>query len=193
MKEKEVQKKPEFVYPKKPKRDETKDASYKKSYVLCNLKQINLGQESKKVQQYAIHYEPIIADDNYPLKRKVIRSIKKDLSGYFEKFAQAGDTIFVFSKDPQEKVSLETTVDDVLYKVTFDRTSNFVNCRNINSKTRDNIKIKSFLESVIKNIFMANNHMVRFDDRSFYDYKEATPFGKGGAKIWSGPKSNNKQ
>ena len=186
MKEKEVQKKPEFVYPKKPKRDETKDASYKKSYVLCNLKQINLGQESKKVQQYAIHYEPIIADDNYPLKRKVIRSIKKDLSGYFEKFAQAGDTIFVFSKDPQEKVSLETTVDDVLYKVTFDRTSNFVNCRNINSKTRDNIKIKSFLESVIKNIFMANNHMVRFDDRSFYDYKEATPFGKSGAKIWSG-------
>ena len=186
MKEKEVQKKPEFVYPKKPKRDETKDASYKKSYVLCNLKQINLGQESKKVQQYAIHYEPIIADDNYPLKRKIIRSIKKDLSKYFEKFAQAGDTIFVFSKDPQEKVSLETTVDDVLYKVTFDRTSNFVNCRNINSKTRDNIKIKSFLESVIKNIFMANNHMVRFDDRSFYDYKEATPFGKGGAKIWSG-------
>ena len=120
--------KTEFKYPKKPKRDQTKDSSYKKTNVLCNLKQINLGEENKKVQQYAIHYEPIIADDNYPLKRKIIRQLRKDLTGNFEKYAQAGDTIFVFAKDPKEKVSLETTVDDVLYKVTFDRTSNSVNC-----------------------------------------------------------------
>ena len=65
--------KSEFKYPKKPKRDQTKDSSYRKTKVLCNLKQINLGEENKKVQQYAIHYEPIIADDNYPLKRKIIR------------------------------------------------------------------------------------------------------------------------
>ena len=176
----------EFVYPKKPNRDLTKDSSCKKITVLCNLKQINLGEENKKVQQYAIHYEPIIADDNYPLKRKIIRQLRKDLSGNFEKFAQAGDTIFVFAKDPKEKVSLETTVDDILYKVTFDRTSNSVNCRNINTKTRDNIKVKSFIESVIKNIFMANNHIVRFDDRSFYDYNNPASFGRSGAKIWSG-------
>ena len=178
--------KTEFKYPKKPKRDQTKDSSYKKTNVLCNLKQINLGEENKKVQQYAIHYEPIIADDNYPLKRKIIRQLRKDLTGNFEKYAQAGDTIFVFAKDPKEKVSLETTVDDVLYKVTFDRTSNSVNCRNINTKTRDNIKVKSFIESVIKNIFMSNNHIVRFDDRSFYDYYNPSSFGKSGAKIWSG-------
>ena len=178
--------KEEIVYPKRPKRDKDKDSTYKTINVICNFKQITLGEENKKVQQYAIHYEPIIADDNYPLKRKIIRQIRKDLTGEFEKFAQAGDTIFVFAKNPKEKVSLETKIDDVLYKVTFDRTSNSVNCRNINKKTKDNIKVKSFLESVIKNIFMANNHMVRFDDRSFYDYQNSTSFGKSGAKIWSG-------
>ena len=114
--------KPEFKYPPKPKRDSAKDSIWRKTHVLCNLKQINLGEEKKQVQQYAIHYEPIIADDNYPLKRKIIRQIRKDLNGYFEKFAQAGDTIFVFSKDPQEKVSIETTIDNNLYKVTFFRT-----------------------------------------------------------------------
>ena len=180
------EKKIEFVYPKKPNRDHVKDSSYRKSKVLCNLRQIDLGIENRKVLQYAIHYEPIISDDNYPLKRKIIRQIRKDLSGYFDKFAQAGDTIFVFTKDPQEKVSVETKIEDTLYKVTFDKTPNSINCRNINTKTKDNIKIKSFLESLIKNIFMANNHMVRFDDRSFYNYHDSNSLGKSGAKIWNG-------
>ena len=176
----------EIVYPKRPNRDSNRDHQYKKTKVICNLRYINLGLESKQVQQYAIHYEPVIAEDNYPLKRKIIRQLSTDLKGYFEKYAQAGDTIFVFSKDPQEKVSLETTIDNVLYKVTFDRSSNKVNCRNINKKTRDNIKIKSFIENIIKNIFMANNHMVRFDNRSFFDYNNSTPLGNTGSKIWSG-------
>ena len=176
----------EIVYPKRPNRDSNRDHQYKKTRVICNLRYINLGLESKQVQQYAIHYEPVIAEDNYPLKRKIIRQLSTDLKGYFEKYAQAGDTIFVFSKDPQEKVSLETTIDNVLYKVTFDRSSNKVNCRNINKKTRDNIKIKSFIENIIKNIFMANNHMVRFDNRSFFDYNNSTPLGNTGSKIWSG-------
>ena len=176
----------ELIYPKKPKRDVQKDSSYKKTKVICNLKQITLGGGNKKVQQYAIHFEPIISDDNYPLKRKIIKNLRKDLQGKFEKYAQAGDTIFVFTKDPEEKVTMEYKLDDILYKVTFEKTSNEVNCRNINSRTRDNFKVKSFIESVIKNIFMANNHIVRFDDRSFYDYKNPVEFGSSRAKIWSG-------
>ena len=174
-----------IVYPKRPNRDLNRDKVYRKSRVICNLKPINLGEENKQVQQYAIHYEPIIAEDNYPLKRKIIKQLSEDLKGYFERYAQAGDTIFVFSKNAQEKVSLETKIDDVLYKVTFDRTSNKVNCRNINKKTIDNIKIKSFIENIIKNIFMANNHMVRFDTGSFFDYKDTSPIGNN-SKMWSG-------
>ena len=163
----------EIIYPKRPNRDMNRENKYRKSRVICNLRQLNLGEESKQVQQYAIHYEPIIAEDNYPLKRKIIRQLTADLKGYFERYVQAGDTIFVFSKDAKEKVSLETKIDEVLYKVTFDKTANKVNCRNINKKTRDNIKIKSFIENIIKNIFMANDHMVRFDNGAFFDYNSA--------------------
>ena len=176
----------EIIYPKRPNRDMNRENKYRKSRVICNLRQLNLGEESKQVQQYAIHYEPIIAEDNYPLKRKIIRQLTADLKGYFERYAQAGDTIFVFSKDAKEKVSLETKIDEVLYKVTFDKTANKVNCRNINKKTRDNIKIKSFIENIIKNIFMANDHMVRFDNGAFFDYNSAVNLGNNGTKIWSG-------
>ena len=179
------EKKP-IVYPKRPNRDSKRDQSYRKSRVICNLRQINLGEEKRQVKQYAIHYEPIIAEDNYPLKRKIIRQLSSDLKGYFERYAQAGDTLFVFSKNAQEKVSLETKIEEVLYKVTFDKTANMVNCRNINKKTEDNIKIKSFIENVIKNIFMANNHMVRFDNGAFFDYMSGVPIGSNGSKMWSG-------
>ena len=175
-----------IVYPRRPNRDSNRDKVYRSSRVICNLRQINLGIENRKVQQYAIHYEPIIAEDNYPLKRKIISLLSEDLKGYFERYAQAGDTIFVFSRNAQEKVSLEAKVDDVLYKVTFDRTANEVNCRNINQKTRDNIKIKSFIENIIKNIFMANNHMVRFDSGSFFDYNSSRYIGQHHTQIWSG-------
>ena len=175
-----------IVYPKRPKRDQAKDSSYRKAKVICNLKQIDLGLGTKKVTQYAIHYEPIISDDNYPLKRKLIRELRKDLNGYFGKFAQAGDTLFVFGDNTKEKISLEVKVEEVLYKITFDKTPNVINCRNINKKTPDNIKIRNFLETIVKNLFMANNHMVRFDDRSFYDYNNSSSFGRSGARIWAG-------
>jgi hypothetical protein len=42
--------------------------------------------------QYSISYEPVIAEDNYPLKRTIIRQLKEDLEGNFEKYFQAGDT-----------------------------------------------------------------------------------------------------
>ena len=56
----------EIIYPKRPNRDMNREKKYRKSRVICNLRQLNLGEESKQVQQYAIHYEPIIAEDNYP-------------------------------------------------------------------------------------------------------------------------------
>ena len=176
----------EIAYPKRPKRDPGRDRIYRKTRVICNMKQLNLGEGIRQVQQYAIHYEPVIAEDNYPLKRQIIKQLSTDLKGYFERYAQAGDTIFVFSKNPHEKVSLETKINEVLYKVSFERTANKVNCRNINKKTRDNLKIKGFIENILKNIFMANNKIIRFDKRNFYDYSDTIPIGSNGNSIWNG-------
>ena len=176
----------EIAYPKRPKRDPGRDRNYRKTRVICNMKQLNLGEGCRQVQQYAIYYEPVIAEDNYPLKRQIIKQLSTDLKGYFERYAQAGDTIFVFSKNPHEKVSLETKINEVLYKVSFERTANKVNCRNINKKTRDNLKIKGFIENILKNIFMANNKIIRFDKRNFYDYSDTIPIGSNGNSIWNG-------
>ena len=68
--------KAEFKYPKKPKRDPAKDSYYKKTTVLCNLKQINLEKENKKNQQYDINYEHIINNDNYTLKIKINKKLQ---------------------------------------------------------------------------------------------------------------------
>ena len=146
-----------YAYPKRPRRDPNLDQKSHKIKVICNLRQINLGQEQKNVRQYAIHYEPIIADDNYPLKRKILRQLKSDLQGTFEKFFQAGDTLFVYTKNPPEKVNLETKIDETNYNITFDRSSNIINCRDIKTKEKDHLKIKSFVECLIRNIFLSNN------------------------------------
>ena len=175
-----------YAYPKRPRRDPNLDQKSHKIKVICNLRQINLGQEQKNVRQYAIHYEPIIADDNYPLKRKILRQLKSDLQGTFEKFFQAGDTLFVYTKNPPEKVNLETKIDETNYNITFDRSSNIINCRDIKTKEKDHLKIKSFVECLIRNIFLSNNHMVRFSDRSFFDYKDVEIFGHSKSKIWHG-------
>ena len=184
--ENKIEEKSEIIYPKRPKRDQNRDRGYKRIRVVCNMKQLNLGDTNKQVQQYAIHYEPIIAEDNYPLKRKIIKQLSEDLKGYFEKYVQAGDTIFVFSKNPQEKISLETKINEILYRINFERTSNSINCRNINKKTKDNIKIKSLIENIVKNIFIANNKIVRFDNRTFFDYGDITTLENSRKKIWNG-------
>lgn len=183
---KEKQAKKEFKYPTKPKRNSEMELRERKTTVICNLRNIDLGIGSKKVRQYAIHYEPPIAEDNYPLKRKILRQLKSDLSGIFEKYFPAGDTLFVYANNPKEKVALETKVDETNYNVSIVMTSNYINCRNIKTKERDHIKVKSFVEAMIKHIIMANNHVLKFDDRSFFDFKDVEIFGKSGAKIWHG-------
>ena len=84
--------------------------------VFCNLKRFNFNNEQKNrhIMQYSIHYEPLIAEDNYPLKRTLIRQLKDDLEGIFEKYFQAGDTLFICSHDSPEQISLEKRINELL-------------------------------------------------------------------------------
>ena len=177
----------EIIYPKKPKRDDQLQGKDQKSKVICNLRQIMLDKDRRQIRQYAIHYEPEIAEDNFPLKKSIIRQIKPELRKNFPKFIQGGDTLFVVGSNLQEKIVLETTVESTLYKIQIVLTKNIIDCRNINTRCKDNIKIKSLLEILVKNVVLANNHIVKFDDRSFYDCNDVEMFGRDGkAKIWHG-------
>ena len=57
------EKKPSIVYPSRPKRDTHAEERDRKTRVICNLRQISLNSSSHQVRQYAIHFEPEIAED----------------------------------------------------------------------------------------------------------------------------------
>ena len=177
-----------IVYPSRPKRDKHQEEKDKKATVICNLRQISLTSSSaNQIRQYAIHYEPAIAEDNYPLKKKLLRQVREELHKNFQKYIQGGDTLFVCASNLKEKVVLETKSDDILYKIELVLTKNIIDCRNIRTRARDHIKIKNLIEILIKNIIQSNNHIVKFDDRSFYDYFDVETFGRDGkGKIWHG-------
>ena len=189
-KKKVYRKKSPVNYPKRPKICQNSRKGQKNITVYCNLKRFNFdnGVKNKHIMQYSIQYEPVIAEDNYPLKRTIIRQLKEDLEGNFEKYFQAGDTLYICSQNAREQISLETKVKEVLYKLTFVRTKNFIDCTKITTRNLENLKLKNFLESMIRNIILSNNHVVRFDNRTFYDYHDSENIKEGAdkGKIWHG-------
>ena len=176
-------------YPKKPKRGEV----FKKSInIICNLKQINFKEalKGKHIMTYEISFIPELNNEkeNYFLKKKILRTLKEDLTGIFENYFLIGNTIFVCTKKCKDKITLETKVSDVEYQVIFKKISNEFNCEKIEHNSQDDIrKKKIFVENIIRNIITANNHIIKFNDGAFYDYYdiETCPFKKK-CKIWNG-------
>ena len=176
-------------YPKKPKRGEV----FKKSLnIICNLKQINFKEalKGKHIMTYEISFIPELNNEkeNYFLKKKILRTLKEDLTGIFENYFLIGNTIFVCTKKCKDKITLETKVSDVEYQVIFKKISNEFNCEKIENNSQDDIrKKKIFVENIIRNIITANNHIIKFNDGAFYDYYdiETCPFKKK-CKIWNG-------
>ena len=180
-------------YPKKPKRGEV----FKKSLnIICNLKQINFKEalKGKHIMTYEISFIPELNNEkeNYFLKKKILRTLKEDLTGIFENYFLIGNTIFVCTKKCKDKITLETKVSDVEYQVIFKKISNEFNCEKIEHNFQDDIrKKKIFVENIIRNIITANNHIIKFNDGAFYDYYdiETCPFKKK-CKIWNGYSTN---
>ena len=173
-------------YPKKPKRGEILKKSTK---VICNLKEIQFKEaiKGKHIMKYNITYEPEISNDNNSLKRTILRQLKSDLSGIFEKYYLTGDTIFICTKKAKEKICLETKVGEIEYQVMFKKESNDINLSKVIDKSKESIKIKNFVENILKNIIMANNHVIKFGDSTFFDYYDVESCGfKKNCKIWNG-------
>ena len=176
-----------IIYPTRPKRDLQVEEKDHKIKVISNLRQISLTSSHNQIRQYAIHFEPEIAEDNYPLKKKLLRQLREELHKNFQKYIQGGDTLFVCAANLKDKVVLETKLDTTLYKIQLVLTQNIIDCRNIRTRGKDHIKIKNLIEILIKNIIQANNHIVKFNDGSFYDYFDVETFGRDGkGKIWHG-------
>ena len=175
-----------LVYPKKPKRGETLIKSTK---VICNLKEINFisGLKGKHIMKYSIKYIPEISDESFSLKRIILRKLKDDLNGIFEKYYQSRDTIFVYTKKAKDKICLETKVGEVDYQVFFKKESDSIDCSKLSNNSKENIAIKNLVETILKNIIKANNHVINFGDSTFFDYYDIESCGhKKKWKIWNG-------
>ena len=120
-------------------------------------------------------------------KKIVLRQIKEDLNGVFEKYYLTGDTIFVCTKKAKDKIRIETKVQDIEYQVIFKKELNDIDCSKIIDKSKDNIKVKNLVENILKSIIIANNHVIKFSDQTFYDYYDIESCGsKKKCKIWNG-------
>ena len=137
------------------------------------------------VKQYSVKFEPEIASDNGPLKKLILRGIGKDLKKHFHPFITSEDTIFS-TKSIAEQV--EITYDsnggqvNLPYKITIEKTKNEINLSNIQTNDSFSIKIKNFIEVILKNIISANNGIVRFNKSHYYDYFNVTQLPDTGKK-----------
>ena len=183
-----------YQYPKKPERGKV----LKKTIdVICNLKQINFKEalKGKHIMTYDISFIPEINNEkekeNLISKRKILKQLKEDLTGIFERYFLYANTIFVCTKKCKEKIILETKFNEIEYQVIFTKVSNNLDCTKINHKNQSDIKVKIFVENILKNIISSNNHIIKFGDTSFYDYYdvESCPFKKR-HKIWNGYSTN---
>ena len=75
------------------------------------------------------------------------------------------------------KICLETKVGEVDYQVFFKKESDSIDCSKLSNNSKENIAIKNLVETILKNIIKANNHVINFGDSTFFDYYDIESCG----------------
>ena len=96
---------PKMMYVKKPSlnlllRDSKKESTIK---LLCNLVKIKFNPSQKHAQQFSVKITPEVAEDNYPLVRRILRQLSKELKGIFQPYISSGFSIFSSTNDKIKK------------------------------------------------------------------------------------------
>lgn len=158
----------EIQFAKRPMNDNNLRSKDKQIDLVCNMLLMRFSPGEKKAQQFSVKIEPELAQDNYPLRRKIFRQISQDLRGYYHPYFPAGFTIFTSASNPEARVELTTKVDDTEYKITIEDTKNTLDLSKIRTKTDESLKVKSMIENLIKQIVSHNSGLIKFDNRSFF-------------------------
>ena len=158
----------EIQFTKRPMNDNNLRSKDKPIDLVCNMLLMRFSPGEKKAQQFSVKIEPELAQDNYPLRRKIFRQISHDLRGYYHPYFPAGFTIFTSASNPEARVELTTKVDDTEYKITIEDTKNTLDLSKIRTKTDESLKVKSMIENLIKQIVSHNSGLIKFDNRSFF-------------------------
>ena len=160
--------KSEFQFAKRPGSNANLRSQDRQIELVCNMLLMRFHPGEKKAQQFSVKIEPELAQDNYPLRRKIFRQISHDLKGYYQPYFPAGFTIFTSASNPESRVELTTKIDSIEYKITIEDTKNNLDLLKIRTKNDESLKVKSMIENLIKQIVSHNSNLVKFDNRSFF-------------------------
>ena len=152
--------------------------------LLCNLLKMHFNPSKKHAQQFSVKITPEIAVDNYPLVRRIIRSLSKDLKKMFHPYISSGFSIFSSANENDDQMNtLTCKLDDQEYTVEISKTANILDLTKVNTFNENDIRVKSFIEILIKTILSSNKGFIRFDDRSFFDYTNRESLNNGIYKL----------
>lgn len=173
-----------FNFPKKPQLNDNLRRG-KEVGLVSNFLKISFRPDEKGVRQYSIKYDPEIPDNNILMRKLVNRAIYQSLRKLYHPYVSSGNNFFS-ARNETEVVELlsEGTRDGepFSYKVTLSPTNNFIDLSNVRSLDLSSKKIKNLIEIIVKNILNANEGMVRFDRRNYFDYRKKFKLPDSGIK-----------
>ena len=152
--------------------------------LVCNLLKMKFNPSKKHAQQFSVKITPDIAEDNYPLVRRILRQLSKELKGLYQPYISSGFSIFSSINENEDQVNtLTCKLDDQEYTVEIAKTNNILDLTKVNSFKENDIRVKSFIEILIKSILSSNKNFLRFDDRSYFDFSKRESLHGGVYKL----------
>jgi hypothetical protein len=175
----------DYIFPKMPSINIKRREANKPVKIVSNYFKISFRPGKEYVRQYAVHYEPEIANDNNHLKRLLMNKLYSQMKETFHPFVSSGDTMFsAKSNDIIHEYETTITFESVeqSYEVTVSPTTNFVDLEHIKSIDKFSQKVKNFIEIVLRNVLNKNKNMIRFNNRNIYDYNKLYQIDSSGKK-----------
>ena len=164
----------------RPKRQSPKDVFIKRreptvpsNYELVsNLLKFNFNYQKKQLRQFSMSIDPEVSDDNFELKNIIFTKIKKDIEDKFKHVFKAGNSFFAVFLEKKE-AKFTTRVNEVDYTIIVKPTDYKIDLSQIKTTENDDIKIRSLINHIIKELFQANPNFVRFDNGGYFDASDS--------------------
>lgn len=158
-----------LTYPKRPGLQATLRSADQPVNLVANLMLLQLNTNNKVVHQFSIKINPEIAKDNFPKIRSIQHSISRELRKCYGRYIISAYSLFTCKNDCKPTAQFITKLDDIQYEVTIEQSKNQIDLSMCQKADMENIQIKSFIETLIKQIIISNPNLVRFDKGDFFD------------------------
>ena len=152
---------PKINYPKAPPKNYSLSSNDQVASLTTNLMKLTISEPMKKIYVYSVQLKPEIAKDNFNLQYKIYKNLQSELSNYFMKYSFAGYNMFGIPKARQNEIILKKIVEEEEYTIIFREVSS-LNFEEISDSQGINLKMKSFVEKLIKDILLSSKDTIRF-------------------------------